>query len=99
MTYEWNRRHYIEMPKTAAEVDTNKEIKRHKRFNCCMSTGRLSLRTTTDDPANSKLGLGVAIYFKQLKTLFWFFLICSFASIPAFILYYYGGNHNTKMSS
>lgn len=35
--------------------------------------------------------MGVSLYFKQLKSLIILYAILSIVSIPAFILYYFGG--------
>ena len=39
----------------------------------------------------------MAIYFKQLKALIVLFTLFSIISIPAFILYYYGGDYEEQV--
>ncbi len=61
---------------------------------CSTSTGWLTCKKhKKGEPKkeeNAKFGLGMAIYFKQLKALIILFIVLSILSIPCFITYYYG---------
>lgn len=52
-----------------------------------------------NDEANKTLRLGVSLYFKQLKSLIVLYGIFTIISIPAFILYYYGGDGNNTIKN
>jgi hypothetical protein len=92
MIYEKNTRHLRVRPENADVVGSNKIVE-HKRYSLCRtSTGWLYCKKTSGSEMNQKMGLGLAIYFKQLKALVILFTLFTIISIPAFILYYFGGN-------
>jgi hypothetical protein len=49
---------------------------------------------STSDIAD-ELNIGIAIYFKQLKSLGLFFLICALISLPSLLLFSIAVNHRT----
>jgi len=75
-----------------------KKNMQNKRLSYCFPTGSLSCTRKVDDRAGKKLGLGVSIYFKQMKSLIWLFIILSIISIPSYVLYYYAGSTEIKDS-
>ncbi len=88
MIYETNIKHYREQIKENDKVE-------NKPYSCCRtSTGWLTCKKHKKGEAkkeeHAKFGLGMAIYFKQLKALVILFLVLSIISIPCYITYYYG---------
>lgn len=97
MIYEKNQRHLRVVPEDPDVVGSEKIVE-HKRYPYCgTSTGWLYCKKTSGSEINQKLGLGMAIYFKQLKALVILFTLFSIISIPAFVLYYFGGEHDSSM--
>ena len=45
-----------------------------------------------------ELGLGMSIYFKQLKNLTLMLIICTLLSLPAYVLYWSGNRSNNSFS-
>jgi hypothetical protein len=97
MIYERNQRHFNQ-PASQGEATVNekkaKAILKHKRYPLCgTGTGTFSQfkHSDSDRQVNKNLGLGISIYFKQLKSLIVLFLAFSVLKIPSFILFYYGG--------
>ena len=66
---------------------------------CCRKKKVADSLSATQTCEYQKLGLGVNIYLKQLKSLVCLFFICSLISVPSFILYYYGGDTTTVKDS
>lgn len=64
---------------------------------CTTGTGWFFWTRSVEDHrvVNEQLGLGVSIYFKELKSLILLFLLFSVFSIPAFVLFYYGGENSS----
>jgi hypothetical protein len=97
MIYEKNQRH-LRLTPDGEDVVGSDQIVEHKRYPLCgTSTGWLYCKKTSGSEINQKLGLGLAIYFKQLKALVILFTLFSIISIPAFVLYYFGGDKESSM--
>ena len=94
MVYEWNRRHFVEiLPNQDGFA---------KQHSCCTSTGWFNCFTrkkkiAVDEDIQAmkktyhKLGLGVDMYFKQIKSLVCLFAILAILSVPSCVAYYYAG--------
>jgi len=83
---------YVESLRHPRQVTDNQRVK----FKCCSAkTGKLS--STSDDraitEAEQELGIGIAIYFRQLKFFSWIFLALTITSLPSFLLYGSGPTH------
>lgn len=95
MIYERNQRHFNQ-PALNAEVvvDQKRAIIKHRRYPLCSTgTGRFSssAHSKNDRQINRELGLGISIYFKQLKSLIVLFMFFTVLKIPSFVFFYYGG--------
>ena len=91
MIQTYNRTHYSKKSEESSS-DSEKEFNPSLPVCCGFSTGWMSFSSKSkSDGADEKLGLGVSLYFKQLKSLVILYLVLSFVSIPAFTLYYFGG--------
>lgn len=100
MKYEWNMQHFCEVD-DMSKMEQEDNIQFAKRYNLCMPISNFNLKPvkkTTEESYKDtrqmfkKLGLGTVIYFRQLKTLVCMFFLFSLISLPAYILYYYGGS-------
>lgn len=47
----------------------------------------------------ANLGVGIGIYFKQLKTLMCMLMVCTILSVPAFVLFWSGQSQGSKSTS
>jgi hypothetical protein len=101
MVDEWNKHHFIDETKFS-------KLKFGKRYPCCMQTGWFSCRNSKKvGDANSqsrektyeRLGLGIALYFKQIKSLAVLFLILTLISLPTFLVYYGGSEPGVPTDS
>ena len=54
-------------------------------------------KTKADREVYANLGLGISIYFKQIKSLSWFFLFCSIVSLPQLLILYFSGEHELTL--
>ena len=101
MIYERNTRHFTR-PKKILKVEDKKahtyEFERYPFLRT--STGWFCCRRgcRENHDISEKLGLGISLYFKQLKSLTVIFLIFTLLSLPALILYR-DGNEASKVSS
>lgn len=84
--------------------DGHKTIK-FSRFNICCGSGTgVFCPTQTCCPTLQKsamaveLGVGMSIYFKQLKTLMLIFLLFTFLSFPSYLLYFSGNEAENRFS-
>ena len=69
-----------------------KESHQYVKFPICSTkTGWFHCSTdyTTSDIAD-ELGIGISIYFKQLKALVIMLVVCTLLSIPSFVLFWHG---------
>lgn len=97
MVYEKNLKHLTVPPENSQDASKVSENKRYSI--CCTSMGHFSCRVKPNQSrVEQSMGLGMSIYFKQMKALTMLFFFFSFIQIPAFILYYFGGNANDVTS-
>lgn len=76
----------------------DQEIHEYVKFPVCKTrTGwfHCSKEYTQSDIAE-ELGLGISIYFKQLKSLLIMLTVCTLLSIPSFILFSQGGYNDAS---
>jgi len=59
----------------------------HRQIPLCVDTGRLMTSSGKELFGLDELGIAVSIYFKLLKSLTIFFVICSVVSVPLYFLY------------
>jgi hypothetical protein len=86
MIYERNKLHF--------RKPEDRSSKRSRRYPLCKTgTGWFFYHKSDEDKQVSEgLGLGISIYFKQVKSLALLFLAFTLISIPAYTLYYFGGS-------
>lgn len=77
------------------------EIHEYAKFPVCKTrTGWFHCSTDyTHSDIAEELGLGISIYFKQLKALVIMLLVCVLLSIPSFILFVNGSYNDISESS
>ena len=64
----------------------------YKRFNCCVSVGNFCgcCRNLEHSPLQKPLGIGVILYFKQLKNLIGLMFFCTLLSLPQLAIFWGG---------
>ena len=74
------------------DEDEEEKIYMYVKFPVCRTkTGYFKCRaTTSDSEIADELGLGLTIFFKQLKWLSFFLIVCTILSIPSYILFWSG---------
>ena len=71
----------------------SEKLPNNKSFNCCVTVGNFCgcCRSCENTPLQEPLGLGVVLYFKQLKNMICLLFLCSVLSIPQMYLFKSGG--------
>lgn len=94
MKYNSNMRH-ARTKTTVTKNGYEKVVSR--RYSLCTATGWfLPCTTLNKSDLSEELGLGLSLYFKTIKQLIIFFILCTILSIPSFVFFSTGQDEITK---
>ncbi len=96
MVYERNLLHFSR----PEDREVGSKVHKNRRYPLCKTgTGWFFCNKSKEDKQVTEgLGLGISVYFKQVKSLTLLFLVFTLISIPAYVLFYFGGSQDPNWS-
>jgi len=70
-----------------------------KKISLCIPTGSLSARAKKEISGMDELGMGVSIYFKLVKSMVVFFIVCLLVLTPLLYIYSCGEKADSNVAS